>query len=144
VASAGWRVPGSWPPEGRTPPESSGNELPVPSTLVSEPSDPTEVVVEPPPADPAEPDITDLVPTSGNHPGETTLYRTVVLTDIPDNGQPVTLRPLNEPVKVDDTELEMYTRPGEGVIITSQQSWVARGVTLGRLLHSLALALLWR
>ncbi|WP_185062881.1 ligand-binding sensor domain-containing protein [Pseudonocardia eucalypti] len=89
---------------------------------------------------PVEPDISDLVPTSGNYPAETTLYRTVVLTDIPDHGEPVTFRALNEPVKIDDDALGLYTRPGEGVVVTAQQNWVARGVTLGRLLHSLALA----
>lgn len=60
----------------------------------------------------------------------------MALTDIPDHGDPVALRALNEPVRIDDAGLGLYTRPGEGVIITCQQNWVARGVTLGRLLHS--------
>ncbi|TDD30445.1 hypothetical protein E1218_01180 [Kribbella turkmenica] len=83
----------------------------------------------------------DLLPATGSYPTETVRYQTVVLTDIPDAEQDALVE-LNEPVDLgkDDGELKLFDRPGEGLIITTEQRWRSLGVTLGRLLHSLALA----
>jgi hypothetical protein len=81
----------------------------------------------------------DLMPATGNHPIESVRYQTVVLTGIP--GIPAgELRDLDGPVDLAEQKLDPYDRPGEGMIVTTEQTWTARGVTLGRLLHSLALA----
>lgn len=91
-------------------------------------------------APPAEEDAGDLVPRSGNHPTENVRYQTVVLTDIPNAASSDRVRPLDGPVDLFDDGIGLYTAPGEGVVVTSEQTWTVRGVTLGRLLHSLALA----
>ncbi|MER7766818.1 hypothetical protein [Kitasatospora sp. NPDC096140] len=79
----------------------------------------------------------DLLPTTGNYPTEITRYRSVVLTDIP-NAKPA--RKLTGAIDLGEDNLPFYDRPAEGMIVTTEQSWSAQGVTLGRLLHSLALA----
>ncbi len=82
----------------------------------------------------------DLLPATGSYPTETARYQTVVLTDIP-GADPDELAELNEPVDLgEDEDLKSFTRPGEGMIVTTEQRWRSLGVTLGRLLHSLALA----
>jgi hypothetical protein len=81
----------------------------------------------------------DLLPATGNFPAQSVRYQTVVLTDIP-GGSESDLRDLDEPVDLADDGLEAYHRPGQGMIITTEQTWTGKGVTLGRLLHSLALA----
>ncbi|MFF0431766.1 hypothetical protein ACFYU9_06015 [Streptomyces sp. NPDC004327] len=79
----------------------------------------------------------DLLPTTGNYPTEIVRYRSVVLTDIP-GAKPT--RALTGAVDLGAEDLPFYNRPAEGMIVTTEQSWSAQGVTLGRLLHSLALA----
>ncbi|MFC7933822.1 hypothetical protein [Streptomyces cinereoruber] len=79
----------------------------------------------------------DLLPTTGNYPTEIVQYRSVVLTDIP-GAKPT--RALTGAVDLGAEDLPFYNRPAEGMIVTTEQSWSAQGVTLGRLLHSLALA----
>ncbi|MFE5885508.1 hypothetical protein [Streptomyces hydrogenans] len=64
-------------------------------------------------------------------------YRSVVLTDIP-GANPT--RQLTGAIDLGEENLPFYDRPAEGMIVTTEQSWSAQGVTLGRLLHSLALA----
>ncbi|MFF7994696.1 hypothetical protein ACFZDG_33605 [Kitasatospora xanthocidica] len=80
---------------------------------------------------------TDLLPTTGNYPVEIVRYRSVVLTDIP-GAKPA--RKLTGAIDLGEENLPFYDRPAEGMIVTTEQSWSAQGVTLGRLLHSLALA----
>ncbi|MER7766819.1 hypothetical protein [Kitasatospora sp. NPDC096140] len=79
----------------------------------------------------------DLLPSTGNYPTEIVRYRSVVLTDIP-NAKPA--RKLTGAIDLGEDNLPFYDRPAEGMIVTTEQSWSAQGVTLGRLLHSLALA----
>lgn len=79
----------------------------------------------------------DLLPTTGNYPTEIVRYRSVVLTDIP-GAKPG--RKLTGAIDLGEENLPFYDRPAEGMIVTTEQSWKAEGVTLGRLLHSLALA----
>ncbi|MFI2609550.1 hypothetical protein [Kitasatospora sp. NPDC018619] len=79
----------------------------------------------------------DLLPTTGNYPTEIVRYRSVVLTDIP-GANPA--RKLTGAIDLGEENLPFYDRPAEGMIVTTEQSWSAQGVTLGRLLHSLALA----
>ncbi|MFJ9777184.1 hypothetical protein ACIRVF_39120 [Kitasatospora sp. NPDC101157] len=80
---------------------------------------------------------TDLLPSTGNYPTEIVRYRSVVLTDIP-GAKPA--RTLTGAIDLGEENLPFYDRPAEGMIVTTEQSWSAQGVTLGRLLHSLALA----
>ncbi|MFE2916511.1 hypothetical protein ACFXI0_34850 [Kitasatospora indigofera] len=79
----------------------------------------------------------DLLPATGNYPTEIVRYRSVVLTDIP-GAKPS--RKLTGAIDLGEENLPFYDRPAEGMIVTTEQSWKAEGVTLGRLLHSLALA----
>ncbi|MEV6976829.1 hypothetical protein [Kitasatospora sp. NPDC093806] len=79
----------------------------------------------------------DLLPTTGNYPTEIVRYRSVVLTDIP-GAKPA--RKLTGAIDLGEENLPFYDRPAEGMIVTTEQTWSAQGVTLGRLLHSLALA----
>ncbi|MBD0695437.1 hypothetical protein BG452_03895 [Streptomyces sp. CBMA123] len=79
----------------------------------------------------------DLLPTTGNYPTEIVRYQSVVLTDIP-NAKPA--RKLTGAIDLGEENLPFYDRPAEGMVVTTEQSWSAQGVTLGRLLHSLALA----
>ncbi|MFJ8134162.1 hypothetical protein [Streptomyces hydrogenans] len=60
-----------------------------------------------------------------------------MLTDIP-GAKPA--RALTGAIDLGAEDLPFYNRPAEGMIVTTEQSWSAQGVTLGRLLHSLALA----
>ncbi|MEU8542244.1 hypothetical protein AB0C52_20020 [Streptomyces sp. NPDC048717] len=79
----------------------------------------------------------DLLPATGNYPTEIVRYQSVVLTDIP-GAAPA--RDLTGAIDLGEENLPFYDRPAEGMIVTTEQSWSAQGVTLGRLLHSLALA----
>ncbi|MER8043441.1 hypothetical protein [Streptomyces sp. NPDC094032] len=79
----------------------------------------------------------DLLPSTGNYPTEIVRYQSVVLTDIP-GAQPS--RALTGAIDLGEENLPFYDRPAEGMVVTTEQSWSAQGVTLGRLLHSLALA----
>ncbi|WFE20511.1 hypothetical protein O7621_21805 [Solwaraspora sp. WMMD937] len=79
----------------------------------------------------------DLLPASGDHPVEIVQYQTVVLTDIPGAKQ---YPELAGAIDLGEENLPLYDRPAQGMIVTTEQSWSVKGVTLGRLLHSLALA----
>ncbi|MEU1226253.1 hypothetical protein [Streptomyces sp. NPDC005828] len=79
----------------------------------------------------------DLLPSTGNYPTEVVRYQSVVLTDIP-GATPA--RALTGAIDLGEENLPFYDRPAEGMVVTTEQSWSAQGVTLGRLLHSLALA----
>ncbi|WP_231406031.1 hypothetical protein [Streptomyces clavuligerus] len=79
----------------------------------------------------------DLLPSTGNYPTEVVRYQSVVLTDIPGAAPG---RALTGAIDLGEENLPFYDRPAEGMVVTTEQSWSAQGVTLGRLLHSLALA----
>jgi hypothetical protein len=87
-------------------------------------------------AAPVEPEISRLIPRAGEFPVEVARHESVVLTSIPSDR-------VLEPVGAVDLGAEdaaFYSTVGEGLIITTEQRWEAKAVTLGRLLHSLALA----
>ena len=88
----------------------------------------------------------DLVPKSGEYPTERVQYTSLVLDQI--------LRPDNAPALIDlagpsftpidaaqvaDADFGFSTL-GLGMLLTLNQSWFMQGVTLGHLLHSMALA----
>jgi hypothetical protein len=88
----------------------------------------------------------DLLPTSGEYPTERVQYTTLVLDRL--------LRPDGAPALVDVASSEFqpidiapvaapdfgFTTLGLGALLTFNQSWFMQGVTLGHLLHSMALA----
>lgn len=88
----------------------------------------------------------DLVPKSGEFPTERVQYTALVLDRIvrPDNAQP--LIDLASPgfAPIDATAVASsdfgFNTIGLGMLLTMNQSWFMQGVTLGHLLHSMALA----
>ncbi|MFN0133714.1 MAG: hypothetical protein ACKVW3_14445 [Phycisphaerales bacterium] len=88
----------------------------------------------------------DLIPKSGEFPTERVQYSTLVLDQI--------LRPANAPPLIDLGSPDFkpvditpvidagfgFTTLGLGMLLTFNQSWFMQGVTLGHLLHSMALA----
>ncbi len=83
----------------------------------------------------------DLLPKAGEYPTERVFYSTLVLDSVEDDrGQ----KPLEHAGQVDITPVAGadfgFKRPAVGALLTFSQSWYAQGVTLGQLLHSVALA----
>lgn len=84
----------------------------------------------------------DLVPVNGRYPTERVQYATLILDgpltksmvetiDLQKNGQ----------INLPDLEDHLgYVAPAIGALLTFQQSWYAKGLTLGNLIHSVALA----
>lgn len=93
-----------------------------------------------PPRETVDGEVSELVPRLGDYPTERHYYKSVVIdhvvpgttTDLAAAG-PVDLSPA---VSSDFG----FRAPAVGAIITFAQSWFAQGVTLGNLLHSVALA----
>jgi hypothetical protein len=88
----------------------------------------------------------DLIPKSGEFPTERVQYTSLVLDQIlrPDNAPPLIdlAGPDFSPIdaaQVADTDFG-FTTLGLGMLLTLNQSWFMQGVTLGHLLHSMALA----
>lgn len=88
----------------------------------------------------------DLVPKSGEFPTERVQYTSLVLDRIlrPDNAPPLIdlAGPDFSPIdaaQVADADFGFNTL-GLGMLLTLNQSWFMQGVTLGHLLHSMALA----
>jgi len=82
----------------------------------------------------------DLIPASGIYPAEKVLYNTIFLDDFSDKHTPqCELRKCIDVTKSIDPE-ELCMGPREGAVVTYSQSWYTEGVTLGQLLHSVALA----
>jgi hypothetical protein len=82
----------------------------------------------------------DLLPVSGEVARSRTTHESIYLVHIPHRDD---LLPLDGPVDLTtppDPSQGLYEKPAEGVIVTTEQEWVPRGVGLGRLLHSLTLA----
>jgi hypothetical protein len=88
----------------------------------------------------------DLIPKSGEFPTERVQYTSLVLDQIlrPDNAPPLIdlagpdFAPINA-AQVADADFG-FTTLGLGMLLTLNQSWFMQGVTLGHLLHSMALA----
>lgn len=83
----------------------------------------------------------DLLPKSGEFPTERVFYSTLLLDTVEDDrGQ----TPLEQAGQVDVAPVAAATfgfrRPAVGALLTFSQSWYAQAVTLGQLLHSVALA----
>jgi hypothetical protein len=78
-----------------------------------------------------------LVPNTELPLGQTVAYQTIPITSLPlETTAPVEL---TGPVDLLDHEARADA-PAEGVVLTHEQAWRMRGVTLGRLLHSVSLA----
>lgn len=84
----------------------------------------------------------DLVPATGNFPTECVYYTSVFLDEIGDQGNLKNVKDEDfEGVSLfGSNDTQGFTKPAKGGILTYKQSWYAQGVTLGQLLHSLALA----
>ena len=84
----------------------------------------------------------DLLPKSGDYPTERVFYSTLVLDDVA--GDPAALAPLENAGQVDIAPAAGaefgFKKPAFGALLTFSQSWYAQAVTLGQLLHSVALA----
>ncbi|MCC5468520.1 hypothetical protein [Pelosinus baikalensis] len=81
----------------------------------------------------------DLLPTSGMYPTERVFYQAVVLDKILGSNTP--LKPIEEQIDINGAPTAVgFTKPAIGAILTFSQSWYNQGVTLGQLLHSIALA----
>lgn len=70
--------------------------------------------------------------------GETAVYTTVAITSLPQ----VATAPqeIVQPVDVLSAGTQPADGPAEGVLLTHEQAWRSKGVTLGKLLHSMSLA----
>lgn len=95
-------------------------------------------------ADGFDPDApADLLPRTGNYPTERTFYRTLLIDGplaTPPNAHPI--EQLAEAVDISASLLNPtgYQQMATGALLTFSQSWSALGLTLGQLLHSIALA----
>lgn len=83
----------------------------------------------------------DLLPKSGNFATERIQYESVVLGDISTPGEATRDLETSGPVGLLSGVVDAAgaTGPAEGAILTTEQAWYAQGVTLGQLLHSVAL-----
>ncbi|MBT2305007.1 DUF2272 domain-containing protein [Variovorax paradoxus] len=89
--------------------------------------------------DPEEQHTETLRPRLGEYPTERVYYDTLTMLQMSDSAAlerlqaPISLSPaVNQPIGFD--------KPAVGALLTYSQSWYAKGVTLGHMLHSLALA----
>ncbi|GKV74454.1 hypothetical protein [Pseudarthrobacter sp. NCCP-2145] len=80
-----------------------------------------------------------LRPQMGEYPTERVYYDTLTLLHL-DQTEPG--RPLDAPLSLQPTYAAVgsFKKPAIGALLTFSQSWFAQGVTLGNMLHSLALA----
>ena len=90
-------------------------------------------------SDPEEQQSEELRPRFGEYPTERVYYDTLVMLQMDESGErsplhgPISLQPaVGRPVG--------FGKPAVGALLTYSQSWYAKGVTLGHMLHSLALA----
>lgn len=84
---------------------------------------------------------TDLIPRTGNYATERVYYFSAYLTHMDDAGKSaVDLGSQDTAIDLNNADDMLYSRPAEGVFLKTEQAWYAQGVTLGQLLHSLALA----
>jgi hypothetical protein len=86
----------------------------------------------------------ELLPTAGEYATEKAYYSTIFLDEIeplPANsevGHPVALSGQLDILGIDSTA--GFRRPATGAMLTFEQSWYPQGLSLGQLLHSIALA----
>ncbi|WP_437550829.1 hypothetical protein WME97_07945 [Sorangium sp. So ce367] len=89
--------------------------------------------------DPSAPD--DLIPKTGEYPTDRVFYTTIVIDTV---GEDRGLKSLEEQGQLDIlsavTGSAGFTKPALGALLTYAQSWYTKGVALGHLLHSVALA----
>ncbi len=80
-----------------------------------------------------------LRPKLGEYPTERVYYSTLVMLQMGGAGGQ---QDLNSPVSLDPAVQNPggFNEPAVGALVTFQQSWFAQGLTLGQMLHSLALA----
>ena len=90
--------------------------------------------------DPEELQTEELRPRTGQYPTERVYYNTLVMLKM--LGEPGEQEELSGTVSLKSviTDQRGLNRPAVGAYLTFSQSWYAQGVTLGHLLHSLALA----
>jgi hypothetical protein len=83
----------------------------------------------------------ELRPRFGEYPTERVYYDRLVMLDMGTSELPtVELKnPISLKKALQDT-IQLAQRPAVGVMVTLSQSWYAQGITLGHMLHSLALA----
>ena len=83
----------------------------------------------------------DLLPVNGRYPTERTQYNVLVLDRLM---RTYPTQPLEGGVRIDITGVDRQTalenNPAFGALLTYSQSWYTLGLTLGQLLHSVALA----
>ena len=81
----------------------------------------------------------ELRPRLGEYPTERVYYNSLVMLQLDEDIQ---RRPLNEPVSLMPAVNNPvgFGKPAVGAILSYSQSWYAEGLTLGQMLHSLALA----
>lgn len=84
----------------------------------------------------------ELLPKAGIYPTERVFYQTIVLDQILDD--PAGMKALESAGPVDVTPTAGddfgFKKPAVGAILTHSQTWYTQGVSLGQLLHSVALA----
>ncbi len=85
-------------------------------------------------------EATELVPKFGEYPTERHYYRSIVIDHVTP-GQTTDLA-TSGPIDISPTVSANFgfNAPAVGAILTMAQSWFAQGLTLGNLLHSVALA----
>jgi hypothetical protein len=90
-------------------------------------------------SDPGAPPYDDLLPRIGEVAISRATYESIYLVEVPHDH---VLKKLDAPIDLGAPHgsLELYQKPAEGVIVTTEQEWIPRRVGLGRLLHSLTLA----
>lgn len=88
-----------------------------------------------------EDEASELVPKFGEYPTERHYYRSVVIDHVKSGGETKDLATAG-PIDIFPTVSANfgYSAPAVGAILSFAQSWFAQGVTLGNLLHSVALA----
>jgi len=86
-------------------------------------------------------EASELVPKFGQYPTERHYYRSIVIDHVTPTAETKDLA-TSGPIDISLTASADfgYSAPAVGAILTFAQSWFAQGVTLGNLLHSVALA----
>ena len=89
--------------------------------------------------DPNEQQAEELRPRLGEYPTERVYYETLVMLGMDGNAG---LTPLAGPIPLQPAANQPggFGQPAIGALVTLSQSWYAKGITLGHMLHSLALA----
>lgn len=83
----------------------------------------------------------ELLPTAGEYPTEKVRYRKIFLDEVP-LSKNQTLVDISGPIDLSnlDEDESLYQSVAFGAMLSFEQAWYPKGVALGQLLHSLALA----